>query len=42
MPGSVDRCVKKLIKQGKKESSAWVICQSKKKKKKTRENKNVK
>jgi len=26
MPKKLDRCVKKLKKKGKKESSAWAIC----------------
>lgn len=33
MPKKVDRCVQKLIRKGRKRSSAWAICQASQKKK---------
>jgi len=37
MPAALDRCVKRLVKEGKSEKSAWAICNAARgKKKKTK------
>lgn len=39
MPAKLERCVRKVMNQGKSKSSAWAICQSTMKKKKRRKKK---